>query len=417
MRATAPSAFGWTDLVHAPLMIVDAASSQALRINRSLRHILPGDSPPAPAAIAAILGDAAALELITFVRSIPADGGRNTLSLMCQTRDGTMRLIMHLARLPDHPDHWVVTVDERTLFFQGMAPDGAEDTFRGIIQELPIGIDILDSALRAVFYNRYSDSIYLYDSYYDLDMTEWFERAFPDPTDCARARDEWAAALAALQETPDQPQSMEWRVLCRDGEYRVLLNRVSKIDNHYTFIYWDITEQRRLETELRTLAATDTLTGLHNRRHFFSESEQKLAEAQDNNTRVCLLILDIDHFKSINDTLGHRAGDGALTTVAARCRTALRPGDLIARFGGEEFTVLLTDTTLQQAQVIAERLRAVIADQPIGDGDASFCVTVSIGLAAAEAETLNMDQLVEKADKALYAAKHAGRNRVMIAAA
>ncbi|MCB8879819.1 GGDEF domain-containing protein [Acidisoma cellulosilytica] len=417
MPASAPSDFSWTDLVRAPLLILDAAKSQVLRLNDALRHVLPLTCPPTPAPMTEILGAEATVTLLGYLLTMPEDGSRNTLSLTCPTMNGPMMLILHLARLPDHADQWVVTVDERTLFFQGGASENAENTFRGIIQELPIGIDILDSSLRAVFYNHYSDSIYLYDSYYDLDLTEWFERAFPAPADRERARMEWADALVALQQNPDQPQTMEWRVMCRDGQYRVLLNRVSKIGSHYTFIYWDITEQRRLEDQLRTLATTDMLTGLHNRRHFFETAEELLAEALTTEKPFCLLILDIDHFKLINDTRGHRAGDEALVAVAARCRAAIRAGDLLARFGGEEFTVLLHDTPMPQAKLVAERLRALIAEGPIHQGQETFSVTASIGLAMAEAGMTSMDQLVEKADKALYAAKHAGRNRVMIASA
>ncbi|MCB8875686.1 GGDEF domain-containing protein [Acidisoma silvae] len=416
MNPPPDSGLHWLDLIHAPVFVLNVETGQVPRANAAFYRILPPASPVAPVALSDLLGDGAALSLLGFIAAMPRDGSRSTLSLTCPTANGPLMLIMHLKPMPGQPHVWVITVDDRTLFFQGGASGNSEDTFRGIIQELPIGIDILDSSLSAVFYNRYSDSIYLYDSYYDLDMTEWFERAFPALHDRGRARVEWTDALAALQHDPDQPQTMEWRVMCRDGEYRVLLNRVSKIGSHYTFIYWDITEQRRLENQLRTLAMTDTLTGLHNRRHFFEASETLLAQARAERLDLCLIILDIDHFKQINDTMGHRAGDDALIVVADRCRAALRPGDLLARFGGEEFTIVLTDIPSDEAQAVAERIRAAIADQPILHDHETFCVTASIGLAAAEPGMASMDQLVEKADKALYAAKRGGRNRVVVAA-
>jgi diguanylate cyclase (GGDEF)-like protein len=411
------TALSWIDLVHAPLFILDVTEAAVLRMNAAFRRIMPADCPAAPAQLDAIIGSGADLALIGYIQSMPADGSRNTLSLNCPTVNGPMMLILHLSQMTTHPGTWVVTVDERTLFFQGTSSDSAEDTFRGIIQELPIGIDILDASFRGVFYNRFSDSLYLYDPYYDLEMTEWFERAFPDPAERKAARLQWAQAVSALEKDPATPQDMEWRVMCRDGQYRVLANRISKIGSHYTFIYWDITEQRRLEDQLRRLAATDMLTGLHNRRHFFADSQTVFANAQRAGRQLCLLILDVDHFKSINDTHGHAAGDDALMAVARRCRSALRPEDRLARFGGEEFIALLADTTPGEARRLAESLRALIGENPICHAKQEFFVTASIGIAAAEPGMTRLDQLVEKADKALYAAKRAGRNRVMLAAA
>ena len=415
MNPPPDSGLHWLDLVHAPVFVLNLETRQVPRANAAFYRILPPAAPAAPVAVSDLLGDGAADSLIDFIATIPADGSRSTLSLTCPTANGPLMLIMHLKPMPRQPHLWVITVDERTLFFQSVQSDSAEETFRGLIQELPIGIDLFDASWRGIFYNAYSDSMYLYDPYYDLEHHEWFDRAFPDPEERAIARKQWDDAQKALEQDPTKAHSMEWRVFCQDGQYRLMSNRMNKIGTHYSFIYWDITEQRRLEDQLRALATTDTLTGLHNRRHFFVESERLLTEAQVEKLPLCLLILDIDHFKTINDTRGHRAGDDALTTIAARCRAALRRGDLLARFGGEEFTIVLKNTLPDEALTIAERIRASFADQPILHDHDRFSVTTSIGLAAAEPGMASMDQLVEKADKALYAAKRGGRNRVVAA--
>ncbi len=403
----------WLDLVHAPVFVLDALACLVLRSNAAFRHIMPADCPAAPAPIAAILGDGPTQALLDYLRTMPVDGSRNTLSLICTTVHGPMMLILHLAEVPGHASRWVVTVDERTLFFQGESADNVGDTFRGIIQQLPIGIDLFDASWRAIFYNAYSDSLYLYDSYYDLEHHEWFERAFPDPQDRAQGKAMWDVAQAALEANPAEPQHIEWRVCCSDGEYRTLSNMMCKIGTHYAFIYWDITEQRQLEDRLRQLASTDMLTGVYNRRHFFAAAAAILPEITPATRSLALLLVDIDHFKRVNDNFGHQAGDQALVAVANRCGVVLRKRDVLARFGGEEFAVLLPDTSLTDARQIAEQLLEAVARAPVPTSAGSLQLSVSIGLAAWDEEMTTIDQLIERADAALYAAKRAGRSRVV----
>lgn len=414
---TADPNLDWVDYVHAAVFVLDAGAGILLRCNQTLRHILAAGLPSAPAPLSAFLGQGATDCILTFIRDMPADGSRNTLSVTCPTANGPLMLIMHLERLAGRDDSWVITVDERTLFFQSGTSENAEETFRGIIQALPIGIDLFDASWRGIFYNAYSDSLYLYDPYYDLENHEWFERAFPDPVDRAVYRTQWAEAQAALERDPTVPQHIEWRVLCRDGSYRTLQNMMCKIGTHYAFIYWDISERRRLEDELRRLARTDMLTGIYNRRHFFEQAERIRADTTERGEPLFLLAFDIDHFKSINDRFGHRQGDEALIAVARIAEQALPPGNLIARFGGEEFVVLLRAHRFAAACVVAERIRAAVAAHKISDGEDGFCLTISIGLAPIEDDTTSLDRLIDRADQALYAAKRAGRNRVAISGA
>jgi two-component system, cell cycle response regulator len=163
------------------------------------------------------------------------------------------------------------------------------------------------------------------------------------------------------------------------------------------------------------LAVTDPLTGLHNRRYISSRLRQAMDSANNGGAPVSLLLADIDHFKSINDTHGHEAGDIVLRDFAARLLTGLRALDLAARYGGEEFVVVMPGAGMAEAQIAAERLRSSVASAgfALRDG-ARIPVTVSIGVAQARRGE-SLDGLLRRADEALYAAKNAGRNQVQAA--
>lgn len=171
--------------------------------------------------------------------------------------------------------------------------------------------------------------------------------------------------------------------------------------------------ERHLENDtrrLRTLALMDPLTELGNRRAFDHDLQQEWARAARYGRPLALLMLDIDRFKDFNDRFGHRAGDAVLRGVAATIERVVRGGDRAFRWGGEEFAVLLPDTTRAAAALVAERVREAIEVEGVG----RFRVTVSIGAAASTAAT-RCDDLVELADRALRAAKAHGRNRVVAA--
>ena len=169
----------------------------------------------------------------------------------------------------------------------------------------------------------------------------------------------------------------------------------------------DISERKVFEAELRNLAVTDTLTGVWNRRHGTELLTADLS-ARRPGQALSLLMLDIDHFKTINDTFGHQAGDHVLIEIASRLRRSLRGSDMVARWGGEEFVVLLRDCALPDALRLAEDIRAAIAELPFG---AMGSLTVSVGVAEARAGE-DLTTWLERADQALYRAKRSGRNEV-----
>jgi two-component system cell cycle response regulator len=179
--------------------------------------------------------------------------------------------------------------------------------------------------------------------------------------------------------------------------------------------------RRRYQEQLRadyersmSLALTDTLTGLYNRRYASSHLATELEQAVRSGKALGLLLIDIDHFKSINDTHGHSVGDEVLRAVANRLSRHLRAFDTVARWGGEEFVVVMPEAPLDVARSVAERLRRKVAGGPVtvsgGAGDVT--VTVSIGVAVTGEGTSTMDDLLRGADAAMYFAKRNGRNRV-----
>jgi diguanylate cyclase (GGDEF)-like protein/PAS domain S-box-containing protein len=178
---------------------------------------------------------------------------------------------------------------------------------------------------------------------------------------------------------------------------------------------YDYTERRNMEEALRDMASKDPLTGIYNRRSFMEMARQLLARSNRFNEAMAVLVLDVDHFKLVNDTYGHGAGDDALRQVAAGCAGVLREYDILGRLGGEEFIVAVPGATLEEAMVVAERLRRSVARSPIPvEGGASLNLTVSIGVCAVTGVYDSIETAIHRADLALYRAKHEGRNRVAV---
>jgi len=218
------------------------------------------------------------------------------------------------------------------------------------------------------------------------------------------------------------PFDMEYRLRNRDGEYRWMIDsgrpRIGPDGNFAGYIgtMVDITERRQIEQELQRQARIDYLTGIANRRYFIDQSELELSRTLRYDKQLSVLMLDIDHFKQVNDTHGHRTGDIVLQKLSLICKDALRDVDVLGRLGGEEFAVLLPETPLERAVEVAERLRDTVARSPIAvESGLPLNITVSIGVATLKGKETNIDMLLNLADGALYRAKEGGRNRVVIA--
>lgn len=177
----------------------------------------------------------------------------------------------------------------------------------------------------------------------------------------------------------------------------------------------DITERKRIEHDLQYLVQVDPLTRVFSRRHFMAMTERELANAARYASSLSALMLDIDHFKKVNDTYGHQVGDQVLKQLGRLFSGVLREVDIVGRYGGEEFAVVLPKTGLDQAIEISERLRQAVAASPLPLAHGlPLTVTVSIGVTELRDSAENIDALLARADKALYDAKHLGRNRVCV---
>lgn len=188
----------------------------------------------------------------------------------------------------------------------------------------------------------------------------------------------------------------------------VALTRYFELSRHEALSI--IEEKNR---ELQRLATTDPLTGLLNRRAFFDLAEKEIGRCMRYANSCAIIMMDIDHFKSINDTHGHQAGDLVLQRLSQLIKKELRLNDLAARFGGEEFVLLISESDLAMAHSIAERLRQQIEQHVVVTDDERISLTVSLGVSVYTKEDKDIDTLIARADEALYIAKHRGRNRVV----
>jgi diguanylate cyclase (GGDEF)-like protein/PAS domain S-box-containing protein len=184
--------------------------------------------------------------------------------------------------------------------------------------------------------------------------------------------------------------------------------------NRFVHVARDITERKNFEERLRRLATTDSLTEIWNRRHFELLAKGELERAKRYGGDLALMMIDLDHFKIINDTYGHAVGDEVLQMVATIGRTTLRSIDLFARYGGDEFAVALPETPLERAIQVAERLRQTFCDTPASAETESLYVTASIGITVTDQGSVDFKTLVKQADEALYEAKSNGRNCVKV---
>ena len=180
----------------------------------------------------------------------------------------------------------------------------------------------------------------------------------------------------------------------------------------FTVVLRAVTRTAADAASLRRRLTTDHLTGASNRAHFFEVAEREALRCRRDGVPAAFLLLDIDHFKTVNDRFGHAIGDEVLKAISAACRKALRPQDTLARLGGEEFVVLLPSTDLRRAGEVAERLRAIIAGLEIVTPSEVLMVAASFGCSVLDETTTDVAAVLAASDRALYAAKHAGRNRV-----
>lgn len=237
---------------------------------------------------------------------------------------------------------------------------------------------------------------------------ESFERFYADPGERRR--------LLNSLHRHGRVEDFETRMVCADGVTRTVLVKVTTIDlasgRRLIAGIVDISERKAVELNLEWLASTDPLTRLPNRLSFFSTARAEMGRALRDGNMMALLMIDLDHFKVVNDTFGHHGGDQALRAFAMLCIDRLRGTDIIGRLGGEEFGVLLPGTNETQARAIAEAICRALAELRLPPPHGALTLTASIGFTLIAPEEKNLDAALARADHALYAAKRAGRNRV-----
>ena len=246
---------------------------------------------------------------------------------------------------------------------------------------------------------------------------EWEKRIHPED------RGRVMKAIQAYFDGKTATYSVEHRMQCKDGSWKWIHDRgmvVSRSPDGKPLrmigTHLDVTERVLLQQELERQARMDYLTGLSNRRYFIEQAESEITRMQRFDRPLSVFMLDIDHFKRVNDTYGHQAGDDVIKHLAGQCMQCLREVDIVGRMGGEEFAILLPETDRDQAQQVAERLRSLVSQSkvPLASG-LPLSFTVSIGVTTLAAKTkINIDTLLNQADEALYQAKNAGRNRVSV---
>ena len=174
----------------------------------------------------------------------------------------------------------------------------------------------------------------------------------------------------------------------------------------------DISERKILEDKLREMASQDQLTGVLNRWRFMELAEHEHKRHRRSKKSMCIIMMDLDRFKNINDTFGHAAGDIILNEFAKNCLQQLRESDIVGRYGGEEFLALLPETSITTAMEIAERIRTSFQKMEIKSSGQIIPATVSMGVAVYDAEECDLEQFISRADSAMYEAKRSGRNTV-----
>ena len=285
---------------------------------------------------------------------------------------------------------------------------------RAALDESDMGIVLLDRELRAQFVNRAYRNIWrLPDEIADG------KPAFVELLN--HARDTGAYGLSAAEVDAYIAKRI---ALVQAGDATPLDLRLANgevirfgckalSDGGRMLNYGNVSDLVRHADELAELATVDGLTGIYNRRHFLKRLEGEWARFRRYGRPLSLLMLDIDHFKSVNDRFGHDVGDQVLVFIARACGAGKRSSDTVARLGGEEFALLLPETEIEDAYVVAERLRLSVAERSVPYGNCRVDITVSIGIAVAHADMKHPSELMKRSDEALYAAKRDGRNQVV----
>jgi diguanylate cyclase (GGDEF)-like protein/PAS domain S-box-containing protein len=350
------------------------------------------------------------------ITKVLAEGQAASLSYRVLHKAGHYLWLETLARRVPctmHPGRFEVVYAARDVTARKraeLALAASEHRLQSVADNIPALIAYVDAQLRYQFVNAYSREIF------GADPTVALGRTMLEMRGAEAYSEIEPHALRALQ---GQPSSFEGALSAAGKHYHYQAKFVPDIATDgavlgFYSVTFDITERKLAELELERLARFDSLTGLANRRQFDERMNLALARCRRSNGALSLLCVDIDHFKDINDSLGHQSGDAVIREFANRLHSCAREEDLVARTGGDEFMVLVEDADdITSAEHIAQRIQRQM-QQMIAIADTSRLVSASIGIACVQ-QPRDADQVITAADQALYAAKHAGRNTYRIA--
>ncbi|SDS42292.1 diguanylate cyclase (GGDEF) domain-containing protein [Halopseudomonas sabulinigri] len=301
-----------------------------------------------------------------------------------------------------------------------------------IVQSIDVGVVVMDRDYRIEVWNSFMENhsglgsaqaneSSLFELFPEIDQSWFTQKVETSVMLGTRAFTIWEQRPNLFRFKSYQPITGLADEMYQNVTILPLRSSTGKTD-HVCLIIYDVTgvavNKRQLEsanTKLRELALRDGLTGLLNRRYWESCLEHEFARHQRYDNEVSLVMFDIDHFKKVNDTFGHQAGDEVIRTTARLTEQLARETDFCGRYGGEEFVVLLPDTSLEGAQQFAERLRQSVERQQLDHQGTPLTFTISLGVARLTDAMENYQALIERADKALYQSKEGGRNRTTVA--
>lgn len=202
-------------------------------------------------------------------------------------------------------------------------------------------------------------------------------------------------------------------VLARIAIHLKIRNLQKQLEEQNSLLEAEILRRKETESHLQLIASTDSLTEVYNRRYFFELGLKEVSRSMRTQMPLSAIMLDIDHFKKINDSYGHLVGDQVLIRFVQICKQNLRTYDILCRYGGEEFSVLLPDTDINQASIVAERLRNAVESTGMNIYNHSIFITASFGIANLDLENeISLESILDRADQALYKSKQRGRNCV-----
>lgn len=294
------------------------------------------------------------------------------------------------------------------------ALDASEERYRALIESTSDMIGLVDRSGTFTYENSSALRVLGYGS---TDLLGRRPTAFVAPDSVGDTMRLFQASL----DGPGRPAIAELTLLHKDGrrrEFEVVATNFLHVPaiSGVVLNLRDITERKEMMARLEMLSETDLLTDALNRRGFTRMAEREFERARRRHERLTIIMVDLDHFKAINDRFGHAAGDLVLARVADCCRMQTRENDLLGRLGGEEFAILLTDGNVDAAHMIITRLRKAIAAGRVASIKGEVSVTASFGIATVDPRLEDLDAALIRADAALYEAKNAGRNCIRISA-